>query len=115
LAKSENRDGIFKLLRSPRIGSQESIPPPYVALQASTTYSIPSPLDFSKILALESEGEEKEEEKAERKRAARFGKCCKRAARFGKCCKRAARFGKCCKRAARFGKCCKRAARFGKC
>jgi hypothetical protein len=33
----ENRDGIFKLLRSPGIDSKESIPPAYVAWRASTT------------------------------------------------------------------------------
>jgi hypothetical protein len=33
----ENRDGIFKLLRSPGIDSKESIPPAYEAWRASTT------------------------------------------------------------------------------
>ncbi len=41
------RAKIFKLLRSPRINSKESIPPAYVALPADTrqpcSYAVPSP------------------------------------------------------------------------
>ncbi len=35
--KLQRRDGIFKLLRSPGIGSNESIPPAFVAWRAGTT------------------------------------------------------------------------------
>jgi hypothetical protein len=50
-----SRDGIFRLLRSPRIDSKGSIPPAYVAWQAGTItlFLLGSllPIDCSKILA----------------------------------------------------------------
>jgi hypothetical protein len=41
LPEPDNRDGIFKLLRSPGIDSKELIPPAYVAWRAGTTALFP--------------------------------------------------------------------------
>ncbi len=76
----DSRYGIFKLLRGQRVSSKESIPPAYVATAGQYDNPIPTqflaPIDCSKMPALESEEEtRKKEEKVERKRAARFGKC----------------------------------------
>jgi hypothetical protein len=49
------RDGIFKLLRSPGIGSKESIPPAYIAWRAGTATLFllvsNAPIDCSRIQA----------------------------------------------------------------
>ncbi len=53
------REGIFKLLRSPRIDSKESIAPAYVAWRTGTItfpYAVPDAIDCSKIPALGSSG-----------------------------------------------------------
>jgi hypothetical protein len=53
------RDGIFKLLRSPGIESEEPIPPAYVAPAGRYDNPVPTrfltPIDCSKILAQQQE------------------------------------------------------------